>query len=255
VRVRAGRAAATAFNPWVAAGRGTGGWAMPGPGPTTHQAPAAEQAWAGPTGPGTTREREPVPPVPGRRGLSGPGLGAAMYLDVPSEFRGTSVQVCGLYPFIVGVGNPSVGVPIGHHTDNGGAVCFDPISWFRDAHLISNPSVSVLARPGLGKSALVRHIAIGLAAGGVTPLIRGDLRPDYRDMVLALGGQVITLGRGEARLNPLDPGAIGDALRRPPAGEAADQLFAELLGRQRTLVGERFMRPNWTLVSAAAIER
>lgn len=56
-------------------------------------------------------------------------------------------------------------------------------------------------------------------------------------MVLALGGQVITLGRGEARLNPLDPGAIGDALRRPPAGEAADQLFAELLGRQRMLVG------------------
>jgi len=175
--------------------------------------------------------------VPGRRGLAGAGLGAAAYLDVPSEFRGTSVQVCGLYPFVVGSGNPSVGVPIGHHTDNWGAVSFDPISWFRDANLISNPSVSVLARPGLGKSALVRHIAIGLCAAGVTPLIMGDLRPDYREMVHALGGQVITLGRGRARLNPLDPGAIGSALRLLPAGEAADQLRGELLGRQRTLLG------------------
>lgn len=230
-------------NPWVAAtganrsrsglGTGPGGVVQPGPGlgpgrPIT--GPRAAPAGLG-------LEREPAPPVAGKRGLGGRYLGAAAYVDVPAEFRGTSVQVCGLYPFIVGAGNPVVGVPIGQHTDNGGAVCFDPISWFRDANLISNPSVSILSRPGLGKSALVRRIGIGLAAPGVTPLIMGDLRPDYRQMVEGLGGQVIVLGRGRARLNPLDPGAIGAAWRQLPAGEAADNLLAELLGRQRTLVG------------------
>lgn len=180
-----------------------------------------------------------TPPTPrlGRRGLVGRGLGAATYLDVPAEFRGTSVQVCGLYPFIVGSSNPLIGVPIGHHTDNGGCVCFDPVSWFRDANLISNPSVSILARPGIGKSKLVQRMAIGLCAAGVTPLIMGDLRPDYRDMVTSLGGQLIVLGRGRARLNPLDPGALGAALRRLPDGEAAAALRGELLGRQRTLLG------------------
>lgn len=218
------RAAGRAWRPGGRALRDPGGEA-----PRVN--PWARAAATGPAVP------TPTAPVAGRRGIAGRTLGAAPYIDVPSEFRGTSVQVCGLYPFVVGTGNPSVGVPIGHHPDNWGAVCFDPISWFRDASLISNPSCSVLARPGLGKSALVRHIAIGLCAAGVTPLIMGDLRPDYRDMVLALGGQVITLGRGRARLNPLDPGTIGAALALLPDGEAADNLRAELLGRQRTLVG------------------
>jgi hypothetical protein len=205
-----------------------------GHGPAVGTAGPSTEPPAGLAGPGLA---EPSPPVAGRRGLAGRALGTAAYLDVPPEFRGTSVQVCGLFPFVVGTGNPSIGVPIGHHTENWGTVCFDPISWFRDANLISNPSVAILARPGLGKSALVRHIAIGLCAAGVTPLIMGDLRPDYQQMVHALGGQVLTLGRGRARLNPLDPGTIGAALARLPGGEAAEALRAELLGRQHTLLG------------------
>ena len=36
------------------------------------------------------------------------------------------------------------------------------------------------------------------------PLVFGDLKPDYVDLIAALDGQVITLGRGRGYLNVLD---------------------------------------------------
>ena len=99
-------------------------------------------------------------------------------------------------------------------------VCCDPISWFQRARLISNPSAFVLGKPGLGKSTVVRRMALGLSAYGVHPLVLGDLKPDYVDAVQAIGGQVITLGRGRGYLNVLDPGqaveAAGSSRTRPP---------------------------------------
>ena len=72
-----------------------------------------------------------------------------------------------------------VGVPLGRHLFTNATVCADPISWFQIAKLISNPSVFVLGLPGLGKSTLVRRMALGLSGFGVQPLVLGDLKPDY----------------------------------------------------------------------------
>jgi hypothetical protein len=63
------------------------------------------------------------------------------------------------------------------------------------------------------------------------PLILGDLKPDYVDLVRAVGGQVIRIGRGIGGLNPLDPGGLRSAVAAL-SGTAADQLTAQLHGRQ-----------------------
>ena len=148
------------------------------------------------------------------RGWSGPGGGMSNFIQPPAEWRGTTVQVCGLWPYSIGAGTPMVGVPLGRHIHTGATLCCDPISWFQRAKLISNPSLFVLGKPGLGKSTAVARMAIGLAGYGVQPLVLGDLRPDYVEVIRALGGQVITLGRGRGHLNVLDPGEAKDAAQR-----------------------------------------
>lgn len=179
---------------------------------------------------------KPVEPLrPTRRGWDMPGGGAAGVVVPAPEWRGTTVQVCGLWPFIAGVGTPMVGVPLGHHLFTGATVCSDPISWFAHAGLIPNPSMLVLGRPGLGKSTMVRRMATGLAAYGVHPLVFGDLKPDYRLLVEALGGAVIELGRGRGRLNVLDPGSSAATADRL-TGEARRRLLAEAHGRRLTML-------------------
>lgn len=182
------------------------------------------------------------------RGWPGRAGGRAVEVSPPAEWRGTTMQVCGLWPFAVGSGAPLVGVPLGRHLLNHGTVCGDPVSWFQQANLISNPSLFVLGRPGLGKSTIVRRMATGLAGFGVMPLVLGDLRPDYVDLVRALGGQVITLGRGRGRLNVLDPGEAHDAIallhtaagtarsRAADASALLEQLHPDALAGERVVL-------------------
>lgn len=172
---------------------------------------------------------------PGMRGWSGPGGGLARIVVPTPEWRGTTVQVCGLWPFGGGVGTPMSGVPLGHHLITGATVCSDPVSWFAEAGLIPNPSLMVLGRPGLGKSSLVRRMALGLAGYGVHPLVFGDLKPDYRDLIEALGGNVVELGRGRGTLNPLDPGSAASTAERL-TGAAQRELLADAHGRRLTMV-------------------
>ncbi|RFA06788.1 ATP/GTP-binding protein [Subtercola boreus] len=170
----------------------------------------------------TVRESAPKRPLrPTATGWLGRGGGQAVSIQPADEFRATTVQVCGLYPFSVGTGTPMIGVPLGKNLATGASVCCDPISWFQRANLISNPSMFVLGKPGLGKSSLTRRMAAGLAGYGTLPLVLGDLKPDYVDLIRALDGQVITLGRGRGYLNILDPGEAHEAAARL-AGEAAD---------------------------------
>ena len=172
---------------------------------------------------------------PGMRGWFGPGRGEAGVVQMADEWRGTTVQVCGLWPFAVGTGTPMVGVPIGRNLHSGATLCCDPISWFQRAKLISNPSAFVLGKPGLGKSTIIRRMATGIAGYGGQPLVLGDLKPDYVDLIQALGGQVIQLGRGRGYLNILDPGESKAAADRL-TGKARSQVIADAHGRRLTMV-------------------
>jgi len=190
----------------------------------------------------STPSKTPRPERPTSRGWARTGGGYATRVEAPPEFRGTTVQVCGLWPFSVGAGTPMVGVPMGKHQTTGATLCCDPISWFqpdRGANLINNPSMFVLGMPGLGKSTWIRRMAVGLCSYGVIPLALGDLKPDYTRMVRALGGQVITLGPGRDRLNVLDPGESARAARRLRAAgfdQQADEVLADAQKRRRSMV-------------------
>jgi len=177
----------------------------------------------------------PKGPGPGTRGWTGRGRGASPYIQPVDEWRGTTAQVCGLWPFSAGTGSPMVGVPIGRNLLSGATLCCDPISWFTRAKLISNPSVFVLGMPGLGKSTIIRRMALGLTGYGVLPLILGDLKPDYVELVRAMGGQVISIGRGRGHLNVLDPGEATAAAARL-TGPARQAVLADAHGRRHAMV-------------------
>jgi hypothetical protein len=144
-------------------------------------------------------------------------------MPVPPTFRGTSVQTCGLWPFAGGSSRPSIGVPLGQDIQTGSTVCCDPFSWFK-AGLISNPSMTILGLPGLGKSSVAVRQMVGLADQGVTSMV-SDLKGEYSRLCRAAGGQVLDYGRGY-RVNLLDLGAMGDAAKRigGPRGQALREL-------------------------------
>lgn len=172
---------------------------------------------------------------PSARGWAGRGGGRAGLVSPADEWRGTTVQVCGLWPFAVGTAAPLVGVPLGRHLVTGAPVCADPISWFQLGQLISNPSMMMLGLPGLGKSTTIRRMLTGLNAFGVLPMVFGDLRPDYVDLIGELGGQVITLGRGHGSLNVLDATEAHAAASRL-TGTARDAVLGDALARRVTMV-------------------
>ncbi len=179
----------------------------------------------------TTVDRHGLAPAWGWRA---PGAGRAVHVGPGMEYQGTTSQLCGLYPFVAGSGAPTLGVPIGRHMLWGEVVCLDPLEWLREG-LITNPGVFVLGQPGVGKSTIVKRLITGMAAWGTHALILGDTKPDYTPLVHYLGGQVIRIGRGMDRLNPLDSGPLGAALARM-SGPDARQLRLEIRGRRMSLL-------------------
>ncbi|MFT8396708.1 ATP/GTP-binding protein [Propionibacterium sp.] len=183
----------------------------------------------------TKKTPKPRPLSTPSRGWIGRGRGTATMVQAPPQWRGTSVQVCGLWPFAVGSGTPMVGVPLGRHIRTGATLCCDPISWFQRAHLISNPSAFILGLPGLGKSTVARRMSLGLAGYGVSSLYLGDLKGEHVPLIRALGGQVIRLGRGRGSINVLDPGEARAAATRL-TGSARAEVLADAHTRRRTMV-------------------
>ncbi|MEU7802652.1 hypothetical protein AB0B10_25670 [Micromonospora arborensis] len=173
------------------------------------------------------------PPAPAW-GVRAPGAGRASHIDPGMEYQGTTVQMAGLYPFVAGSGAPTLGTPIGRHMLWGEVVCLDPLEWLR-AGLITNPGMFVLGQPGVGKSTIVKRLITGMTATGTQALILGDTKPDYTRLVEHLGGQVIRIGRGMDRLNPLDSGPLGTAMKRMGSADA-QQLRLEIRGRRMSLL-------------------
>ncbi|MFD6394923.1 hypothetical protein [Nocardia sp. NPDC060259] len=171
------------------------------------------------------------------RGYSGPGGGKMNVVGRPVEYRATTAQVAGLWPWSVGAGAPLIGTPLGSHLHTGAPVCFDPMNWFMRGSFITAPSLFVLGLNGFGKSSLVRRIVLGGIAQGITPLILADVKPDYRKMVELVGGQVIDLGYGHGKLNPLAAGVLGSVVPRLGEFPALQrQVLQDLRARQVTLI-------------------
>ncbi|WP_378731781.1 hypothetical protein [Nocardia brasiliensis] len=194
------------------------------------------------------------------RGYAGEGGGRMNVVGRPVEYRATTAQVAGLWPWSVGAGAPLIGTPLGSHLHTGAPVCFDPMNWFLRGSFITAPSLFVLGLNGFGKSSLVRRIVLGGIAQGITPLILADVKPDYRKMVELVGGQVIDLGYGHGKLNPLAAGVLGAVVPRLEHLPALQlQVLQDLRARQVTLIaglvelvrGARVRDYEETLISTA----
>lgn len=172
---------------------------------------------------------------PTDRGYAGPGGGRATVVPSTPEWRGTTTQVAGLWPFAVGATAPTVGVPVGSHYVTGAPVHFDSMSWFLRG-FITAPSLFVLALNGFGKSSLIRRLFTGAVAAGDTVLAMGDTKPDYRDLVETLGGQVIELGYGYGSINPLAVGTLGSVLQQLTDPDQRRQISARVEASQVTIV-------------------
>ncbi|MEU7004179.1 hypothetical protein [Nonomuraea sp. NPDC046570] len=175
-----------------------------------------------------------IDPLAPAWGWREPRAGRAAHVEAGVDYQATTNQLCGLFPFVAGSGSPAIGTPIGRHLLFGEVVCLDPLAWLR-AGLVTNPGVFVLGQPGTGKSTLVKRLVTGAVAAGSTALILGDTKPDYTMLIEHLGGQVIRVGRGLDRINPLDAGPLGSAVRSLPQAEA-DKLRWEIRGRRLSLL-------------------
>ena len=182
-------------------------------------------------GPPPAADVEPLAPAWGWKIRDG---GRAVHTAPALEYQATTTQLCGLFPFVAGSGTPAAGTPVGRHQLWGEVVCLDPLAWLR-AGLVTNPGMFVLGQPGTGKSALVKRLVTGAVASGTRVLILGDTKPDYTPLVRYLGGQVIRIGRGLDKINPLDAGPLGAALRSM-AGPEAEQLRQEVRSRRLSLL-------------------
>ncbi|MGO4613030.1 hypothetical protein AB4305_03640 [Nocardia sp. 2YAB30] len=169
------------------------------------------------------------------RGYRGLGGGRAAVVPGTPEWRATTVQVAGLWPFTVGASAPTIGTPVGAHYITGAPVHFDPMSWFLRG-FITAPIAFVLALNGFGKSSLIRRMVTGAVAAGETVLCMGDTKPDYRDLVIKLGGQVVDVGYGHGTINPLDVGALGAVVERLTGSDQRRQVTARVEAGQVNIV-------------------
>lgn len=168
----------------------------------------------------------------------GRGSGRAHSVHVPPRIRGASTEVAGINPWSVGSTYPAVGAPIGRGRSEFGSVATfhcDPISWFERAKLINVPSMFVLGLPNLGKSTLIRRMITWYLFTNTVVWVPGDIKPDYVNLIRAMGGQVFRLGTNEGGINPLDLGDVREAAKLLSPSQAA-QLLASAQGRRRQAV-------------------
>lgn len=172
----------------------------------------------------------------GPRGFRGRGGGAWPLMPLPVQYRASSFQVCGFWPFAGGSSRPTIGVPVGQDIETGSTVCCDAFSWFK-AGLTSSPSMMIFGLNGMGKSSFTTRQIIGCIDQGVQVIVAGDLKGEYVDLGRAMGGQ-IKGGVGD-QTNLLDLGAMsqaadriggirGDALRELAVQRAVDAVAANV---------------------------
>lgn len=123
-------------------------------------------------------------------------------------FTASSVTAASLFPFVAGAGAPRSGTLMGRHLLWGEPVHLDPFSWL-GAGLTTNTGMFQMGQPGTGKSAFAKRQILGLVRREVRPVIVGDPKGEYSQLVAQIGGQVVRIGPGLDRINPLDSQALG----------------------------------------------
>ncbi len=175
-------------------------------------------------------EAEPAARVGPAWGWKGAGGGRAAHVEAGALFQATTVQACGLFPYVQGSGAPAVGVPIGRHMLTGESVALELLAWAR-AGLITNTGAFLLGQPGTGKSTIAKRLCTGCAGFGMPPFIPADVKGEYSAVIEHLGGQVVRVGRGLNKLNPLDSGPLG-RLARTATGALRAELLEEMNARR-----------------------
>jgi hypothetical protein len=139
--------------------------------------PVAAVSRRRPAQPGPASPPDPAggTPLPPAWGWKLPYAGRAAHVQATPEWQATTVQACGLNPFVTGAGAPLAGTPVGRDQLHGSVVCLDPLAWMR-AGLVTNPGLLLLGEPGVGK-ALGVHTLIPTPQGWTTI---GRLQPGDR---------------------------------------------------------------------------
>lgn len=127
---------------------------------------------------------------------------------VARAFRGTSNQVCGIYPFLSADPLPAAGIPLGIDIHAGTTFPYAPAHWVASG-IVENPNVLLTGRPGSGKSTVAKLVTLRGAVVGTRTLIAGDLKGEYNALACWLEVEPTILGHSVARLNPLDAGPLG----------------------------------------------
>ncbi|MEM9892938.1 MAG: hypothetical protein AAF962_18895 [Actinomycetota bacterium] len=159
------------------------------------------------------------------------GKGGAGVISPAREWICDTTTAADLWPFTTPTAPDLIGTPLGVHPDSGQLACYDPYTWFQTGRQRA-AQLAILAANGVGKSALAKKLAVGLAAQGLPVVVPFDAKHEYAALVDTLGGQALTLDRNGG-LDLLDPaGAIATAR----AEDAPDHVLAELTARRDRLV-------------------
>ena len=190
-----------------------------------------------------------------RRG--GPLFGGRRRLRL-ARHRGTTTNVCSLYPAVVQAPLPAVGPMLGvDHTAGGAPLCWDPFEAYA-AKLVNNPNTWVMGEPGFGKSSLIKCLLHGVAAvyGADRWAMIVDPKGEYLPYANAAGLAVVRLAPGgSVRLNPLDGGPLADAAggerRCARQTKMLTALAATMLGRDLTPFERKVLRSDVDALRAA----
>lgn len=159
-----------------------------------------------------------------------------------AQWRMTADQAPALWPWIATPGLPPTGSQVGVDVHSGGAFYFDPNRWVLDPSIpVTNNNVFIAAKPGRGKSTLVKILLLRQMAFGYRALICGDPKDEYEPVCRAFGVEPFAIGPGmAARINPITIGPLGHGWEQLDATETkrrAAVIFSRWLMLLRGLVG------------------
>ncbi len=155
------------------------------------------------------------------------------------------------YPFLAEAGLGRRGVLIGDDL-LGGSFVFDPFELYA-AGVVSNPNLVVFGQIGRGKSAFVKTFLWRQAVFGRRAWVV-DPKGEYTDLAGAWGVRPVALRPGGAvRLNPLDPGPVGEG-DAGPGGDATARRRMELLSSLASACLGRELWPRERAALGAALE-